>query len=650
MKRFTRVLVLIVICVGLALSSISTSYSQQKASPGGLYNISDYQELTGVEIIRFNESPDLAELVEQGKLPPAEERLPEEPLVVEPFEEIGKYGGVVKQTHIGMGAAEVWNATLHEPLVYFDNNLRNIYPNVARGWEVSEEGKIFTFYLRKGIRWSDGYPFTADDIIFWYEDILLDQELTPVFPSWLIVEGEPVVVEKLDDYTVRFKFSGPYGYFLNRLAMGQETFAPKHYLKQFHPKYAPKKSLDELTKKEGFSFWYQLFAQKNSWASNPEIPTIWAWKSTTLLSEPYHIAERNPYYWKIDPEGNQLPYIDKWRRELVSGIDMIMMKAVIGEIDFQFRHIWNAYSYYTLLMEGSKRENYRVVRYPGTDTGVAGIYFNQNVEDPVLRSLFRNRTFREALSIGTNRNDINALILSGLGEPRQGLGTPGHPAYDEKFDYAYVEYDPDKANVMLDEIGLSERDKDGYRLRSDGRPVAITIEAASGYEISMQVMELVARYWEDLGIKAEARLLERSLYFARLDANEFEVSTWSINGGLTPIDGSWTPSNFWCPLWHDWLATKGKSGEEPPEEIKKIWNIITIEAPATTSESRRNELLREVFRLHADNLWIIGTVGVPWMMGVINNNLKNVPQTGVLGSPYSDGIFRPEQFFFEKYY
>ena len=648
MRDLFKVLVILGFVFFLIFTLVPMGVTQKELIKGGQYNLSDYQKITGAKIVKFNEAPQLTELVKQGKLPPVEERLPDDPLVVVPFEEIGQYGGVIKQTHIGMGAASVWDCTLHEPLVYFDSSLKTIYPNLAKSWKISDGGKIFTFYLRKGIKWSDGEPFTADDIMFWYEDILLNKDLTPVFPGWLTIKNNPVVIEKVDNYTVRFRFSDSYGYFLDRIAMGNETFAPKHYLKQFHPRYTSKEKLDELSKKEGFSYWYQLFAQKASWASNPEVPVIWAWKSVTPLSEQYHISERNPYYWKIDPQGNQLPYIDRWRRELVSGIDMIIMKAVTGEIDFQFRHIWNAYDYYTLLMENRGKGNYQVVRYPGTDTGAGAIYLNLNVKDPVLRSLFQNRTFRRALSIGINRKDINALILLGLGEPRQGLGTPTHPAYVEKYDKAYTEYNPEKANLLLDSIGLKKRDKDGYRLRPDGKPLAITIDAASGYEISMRIIELVAKYWRDLGIKTEPRLLERSLYFTRINANEFEAVTWSLNGGLTPIDGSWVPSNMWCPLWSTWLRTGGKSGEEPPKEIKKLWEMLQVEAVATTSVSKRNAIIREVFRLYADNLWIIGTVGIPWMMGVINNNLKNIPKTGVLGSPYNDGIFRPEQFFFKK--
>jgi len=260
MKKLTRVLVLMVICAVLVLGSISISYSQQKTSPGGLYNISDYQELTGVEITRFNESPDLAELVEQGKLPPVEERLPEAPPVLEPFEEIGEYGGTIRD------CGKSWWPKTYEPLVRCDKDRRELRPNVAKSWEISDEGRIFTFYLRKGMKWSDGEPFTAEDIMFWFEDIICNEELHPVFHPWLEIGGKRGTVEKIDDYTVRFRFQEPYGYFINVVANCDILpYAPKHYLVQFHPKYTPEEELNKIVREEGFDFWYQLFHQKWDW-------------------------------------------------------------------------------------------------------------------------------------------------------------------------------------------------------------------------------------------------------------------------------------------------------------------------------------------------------------------------------------------------
>ncbi len=641
MKKCLVVLVVLSLLIGFA----STSFAQEKVLPGGSYNLSDYQELTGEKITEFNEAPALLKLVEQGEIPPVEERLPEEPLVVEPFEEIGQYGGTIRNAH--HGAPSMWWRKQHEPLVYYDNKHREIYPNVARSWEISDDGKEFTFYLREGMKWSDGQPFTTDDIIFWFEDIICNEELTPVFPTWLTIGGKRGTVEKIDDYTVRFRFPEPYGFFIEWIANGQEVHAPKHYLIQFHPKYTPEEKLEEMAKKEGFDFWYQLFMQKSTWGT-PELPVIWGWETITQISSSYHIAERNPYYWKIDPAGDQLPYVDKWRRELAD-TEMIIMKAATGQLDWQSGAIWTEFPSYTLLMESREKGEYRVLKDYSASTNSAALWFNQTHKDPVLRSLFQNNMFRIALSLGINREEINHLIFLGLGEPCQGLLNESHPAYVEEINKVYTEYDPAEANRILDSLGLTERDKDGYRLRSDGKAIAITIIAFNHQPTSVDTGQLVAGYWKDLGIKAVVNPLEESLLWTRLEANEFEVLAYGITDGVEPlIDQYHAPLIHWCPLWRLWLDTGGKSGEEPPEEVKRLWEIYTEEAMATTSEEERNILIREIMSIHSENLWIVGTVNIPWMLAIAKNNLRNVPQESLRWYPGDPGVFRFEQFFFEK--
>lgn len=649
MRGILKLLVSITVILALSLALIPAGLAQTELIKGGQYNLSDYQKLTGTKITKFSEAPMLTDLVKQGKLPPVEKRLPEDPLVVIPFEEIGQYGGTLRgEAHLGMGDKTGWWRMSHEPLVYWDVTHKKIHPNIARAWKVSDNGKTFTFYLRKGLKWSDGQPFTADDIMFYYEDVLLNKELTPTFPSWLVMKGKPVTVEKVDDYTVRFKFQDPYGYFVARVAEGQDLYAPKHYLKQFHPKYTAKEKLEELAKKEGFTYWYQLYAQKADWALNPELPEMSAFKTTNLLTSNYHIAERNPYYFKIDPAGNQLPYIDRVRRELVSNIELIVMKIMAGEIDFQLRHIWSLYDNYPLFMENRTKGDYRIIKYIGSITSTGAIYINQNVKDPVLRSLFQNKMFRRALSLGINRNDINQLVLAGLGDVGQGLLSKLHSAYVESVDKAYTEYDPVKANRILDSLGLTKRDKDGYRLRPDGKTLTITIDASTHHTPSIDIMHLVTRYWKDLGIKAEVKVMERSLFETRHPANEHEMHTFTTSFGADGYSGDRSPNTRWCPLWYNWLNTGGKTGEEPPKEVKRLWQLMNEEFFSTTSEAKRIAILKEAMRLHADNLWIIGTAGVTWMMGIARNNLRNVPDAGFTWHPASPGVFRPEQFFFKK--
>jgi len=650
MKRFLKVSVILWVILSLCLTLVPVSFAQKKELiRGGQYNLSDYERLTGTKISKFNEAPMLSELVKQGKLPPVEKRLPDEPVVEIPFEEIGQYGGTLRgEAHLGMGDKTGWWRTIHEPLVYWDNLHKQIHPNLAKSWKVTDNGKTFTFYLRKGLKWSDGQPFTADDIMFYYEDVLLNKELTPTFPTWLTMKGKQVVVEKVDDYTVRFKFQDPYGYFVARVAEGWDLYAPKHYLKQFHPRYTAKEKLDELAKKEGFNNWTQLYAQKADWALNPELPEMSAFKTTNLLSSTYHIAERNPYYFKIDPAGNQLPYVDRVRRELVSNIELIVMKLAAGEIDFQLRHVWNLYDNYTLLMENRTKGDYRIIKYAGLITSTAAIFINQNVKDPVLRSLFQNKQFRRALSLGINRNDINQLSLRGLGEGCHGYLSPSHPAYVERADKAYTEYNVEKANKILDSLGLTKRDKDGYRLRPDGKTLAITIDASTHHLPSIDIMQLVTEYWKKLGIKAEVKSMERSLFETRHPANEHEMNTFTIAISADGYSGDLAPNTRWCPLWYNWLVSGGKTGEEPPKEVKKLWQLMNEDFYATTSEAKRIAILKEAMKIHGDNLWIIGTAGVPWLMGIVKNNLRNVPDSGFPWHPGAPGVFRPEQWFFKK--
>jgi len=649
--RIPKILVILALCVGILVSSIPLIFGAEKVEPGEYYNLSDYEKLTGKKITRFAESPQLAELVKQGKLPPLEQRIPKNPLVVTPYEEIGQYGGTWRRTWSGLSDSAGPYKLCSEHLVMFNKNGTKILPNVAESWKVSRDAKTYTFKLREGIRWSDGTPLTTEDVVFWYEDIILNKDLTPTIPNWLTSGGKPLKLEKIDTYTFKVEFEEPNALFLisiGKMGGGHTFFAPKHYLKQFHPKYTPKEKLDELVKKAGLQNWYQLFGNMNDFLQNPDLPVIYPWKATNLPTATLQIMERNPYYWKIDPEGNQLPYIDRITHTLLgSAGETAVLKAISGEVDMQERGL--VIDNYTLLMENRTKGNYRVLRWPQGTGASPAILLNQNVKDPVLRKIFEDRRFRIALSLAINREEINQLFYLGLGEPRQASIISGAPFYDPEWEKAYAEYDPKKANEYLDKMGLTKRDKDGFRLRADGKTLILTIE----YSGDRPYMEVIKKYWEAIGVKVFLKPLERSLYVTRAQAGEIEVGVWGFDRNVAILSD---PGHLlgtvveapWAPLYATWYNTGGRGGEEPKGDIKRIYELWD-KVKSTIDEKQRDRYFKEIINLHKKNIWMIGIVGEVPQLIVAKNNFRNIPD----GLLWDDNIrspknARPEQFFFKK--
>jgi len=538
---------------------------------------------TEAPVSKYNEAPMLAEKVAAGELPPVEERLPKNPMIIEPLEEIGQYGGVWRRAegnpgHIGARLGG-------EPYITRDRDAMTIVPNLAYKWEASEDGREFTFYLREGIRWSDGEPFTADDVMFWYEDVLLNEDLTPVVPSWLTSGGEPVVVEKIDDYTVRFKFKEPYGVFLDMMAFRSNWIIdyPKHYLKQFHPKYQDKATLDKMVKDREFEEWFQLFGREVSTRDNPDLPTLRPWVIKTKEIGTTAIAERNPYYWKVDTAGNQLPYFDKILWNITQTVEMNVMRAVSGEVDMQAMYL--GFSNYTLLMENREAGDYEVRRWTSGESGTAMFINQSRAGDDELRELLQNRDFRIALSKAIDRDEINELFYLGMADSNLEL-YPESVKSDPEIQ-ALFEYDIDAANAILDELGLDQRDAEGTRLLPSGRPLNLTILGHIGYPIHMDVAEVIREIWGELGIKTTTNFVAGELWGPNLQEGEFDVLAYVVDytsGNLHylayarsyfPID----LSTYWATRWGWYYATKGQQGEEPIGDAKKlveIWEKVQV--------------------------------------------------------------------------
>ena len=372
----------------------------------------------------LQEAPQLRGLVQSGELPPLEERMPKDTRVIEVVEEIGQYGGTWNRVAVGPTDARFGDRLTAEGLVRWPGptDVSTVLANLAKSWEVNDDATEYTFQLRQGLKWSDGAPFTAEDWVFWYEDVMLNEDLTPAFPQALRTpgSGDNVVIEVPDDYTVKFVFSGPFGLWPRIIATSQglnfvQTH-PKHFLSQFHPNYVEKAQLDKMVSDAGLVNWWELYADRRHINFSTECPRIWAWTATQTPPQVPIIFERNAYYYKVDPEGNQLPYIDVVQHDVVASGDMLNLKAVAGEVDMQFRHM--TWENLPLFVENAEKGDYRVMRWKLARGSSETMAPNMNLSDPVLRELFQNRDFRIALSLGIDREEVNEFAYLGLGKPR----------------------------------------------------------------------------------------------------------------------------------------------------------------------------------------------------------------------------------------
>ena len=616
---------------------------------------------------KYNEAPMLAEMVAAGELPPVDERLPDEPLVEEVVDEIGTYGGTLRRGFLGPGDHNNYTRVVYDALVRHAPDGSEVIPHIAKGWESNDDFTVWKVFLRSGMKWSDGEPFTADDIMFWYEHILLNEDLNPSVPFWMQnTDGSVVLVEKLDDYTVQWTFGQPNTAFLLDLAnkdgadksIANLAYVPAHYMEQFHPDFADAADLQAKVDEAGFDTWVELFAVESMPHLSGNRPSTAAWApfGTTVSDQVFRI-KRNPYYFAVDPEGNQLPYIDEVTFTFFADKEALNLAAVAGEIDLQGRHI-NMGSY-PVLKENEAKGGYRVITWPTFGGSDAVLMFNQTYidKDPDVGALLQNKDFRIALSYAIDREAIKELAFLGLGEARQGVPAPFHPYYPgDEWAFKYTELDLDKANELLDGVGLTEKDADGFRLLPNGEPLDIEIQVVPAFGNWPDVGQLVVDKWAKVGVKAHVEIRERALAFQMRDTNDLMVEIWNEDttgfpfSGQPKMDPRSDPALTFGPLYRQWYRTDGAEGMEPPDDIKKLVEII--DEGKISGRDRQIELAQELFKIWADNIWEIGTVGLtPMIQGVIvaNENLLNVPEVAGNDWPLrTPGDTRPEQYFFTK--
>ncbi len=608
-----------------------------------------------------DEAPDLAAAVAAGTLPPLAERLPKVPLVVTPHESIGNYGGAWRSAVRGTGDSTWIRRTIgYDSLVRWDPTFTTIVPNLAESFEVAPDATRYTFQLREGLRWSDGAPFTAADIAFWFTSVLQNEEIDEGLPSWFETsEGDCSVLTE-GALTVIFDCPAPNGLLLENLAgtRGEQVISwPKHYLAPFHPDHAAEADLAAAVTAAGAENWVELFLQKADWDGNPifqnvEKPTLYGWK----LEQPYSGTQvsfvRNPYYWKVDTEGQQLPYIDRVVYDIAQDNEVLLLKGLNGELDFHARH-FNTVANRSIISENAEKGGYRLLDMPTTDVNFVAISLNLTHADPARRALYTNRDFRIGLSHAIDRAEIIDLVFFGAGEPWQVAPIPGSLYHDEVLGTQFTAFDIDLANEHLDRAGLTTRDADGLRLGPDGAPLRVTITVRNDLDEVIESLELVRNHWAAVGVTLDLDVVERSLFRTRTRANEHDAAADNAEGGgrdFFQLADNWYPSDpasYWGFGWHLWVDGETEApAVEPPANVMRTVTLFR-EASSTLDPDLRKTKVAELTTILAEEFWQIGIARPVEGYGIARTAMRNVPDlildSFAMGSP---GPVQPEQFYF----
>jgi peptide/nickel transport system substrate-binding protein len=598
----------------------------------------------------------LREDVKAGRLPPVEKRLPQTPMVVPVGENgtiLGRHGGTLHTLAGRSRDTRLFTIYGYARLVGYDRRLE-LVPDLLQSVEV-KEGRIFTLHLRKGHRWSDGHPFTAEDFRYYWEDVANNRELSPAGPPRdLLVRGEAPTFEVLSETAVRYTWTYPNPDFLSRLAGASPLFIfrPSHYLKRFHKKYSEKvrKAEADGTATRKWSAVHNRLDNLYE-SDNPELPTLNPWVNTTKAPADRFVAVRNPYFHRVDPKGRQLPYVDRFVLAIADS-KLIPAKAGAGEADLQARDL--NFNNFTFLKQNEGVNGYRTLLWrPGRGAHFA-LFPNLNVNDPVWRKVLRDVRFRRALSLAIDRSLVNQVLYFGLAVESNNTVLEQSPLFRARYREAWARYDRKEAARLLDEMGL-RRGPGGTRRLPDGRPLEIIVETAGESTEQTDVLELIRETWREVGIKLYSKPSQREAFRMRIFSGETLMSAWSgLDNGLPTAETSpeeLAPTNQvqlqWPKFGQHW-ETGGRSGIAPDiSEVQELVDLYRAWRASQTSEER-SRIWHRMLEIHAEQQFTIGVItGVPQPV-VARETLMNVPQQGFYnwdpGAFF--GMYRPDTFWF----
>ena len=607
----------------------------------------------------YVDSPALADQVASGALPNLARRLPQNPVRVtldgndlSP----GRHGGELR---LLMGREKDIRLMVvygYARLVAYNRDYQ-LVPDLLDDFEV-EGGKRFTLRLRAGLRWSDGEPVTVEDFRYYWEDVASNADLAPFGPpSAMVVDAERPTFEILDQHTVRYSWTKSNPFFLPALAGARpETIvAPAHYLKQFHAGYADPDVLQAQAEEEGRRNWAAVhIARFRPYKNvNPDLPTLQPWMNTTAPPSQRYVFVRNPYFHRVDENGLQLPYIDRVVVNIADG-KLIPTKAGAGEADLQARHL--AFSDYTFLKQNEQRSEYRVLLWDTTKGAHVALFPNLNVKDPGWRGLVRDARFRHALSLAIDRSEINQVLYYGLAAEGNDTVFRSGPLYKPAYQSRWAQFDLQRANGLLDELGLDRRNGDGVRLLSDGRPLEIIVETAGEDTEQTDVLQLIKGNWASVGIEMFVKPLQREVFRNRIFSGETLISVWGgLENGLPTADMSpheLAPTNqhqLQWPKWGQFFESGGQAGEPIDDPHAQELMALYEDWLVAEDPTKRTALWHDMLEIRAEQTFSIGIISAVPQPVVINQRLRNVPEKGAYnwdpGAHF--GVYRPDTFWFD---
>ena len=608
----------------------------------------------------YIEPPYLTERVLTGQLPAVDRRLPSSPSIVAMSgngQQLGEYGGTLNTLMARAKDVRMMVVYGYARLVKFDRGLK-IVPDILEKVNV-DEGRVFTFHLRPGHKWSDGEPFTAEDFRYYWEDVANNKSLSPVGPpAVLLVDEEMPKFEVIDNATVRYTWTKPNPDFLPRVAGASPLYMyrPAHYLKKFHARYTDENTLNHAAQKFGQHNWAAMHNKQDNMYKNDNVklPSLQPWINTTEAPSERFIFQRNPYFHRVDTQGQQLPYIDRVILNITSG-RLIPAKAGTGESDLQARYL--RFDNFTFLRRNETKGGFKTLLWREATGSHLALFPNLNAVDVEWRALLRDVRFRRALSYAINRDELNQVVYFGLAQPSQNTVLKESPLWREEYQTTATAFDISLANKLLNEIGLTERNGDDIRLLPSGKPLEIIVETAGESTEQADILELIRDSWLQAGVKLHTKPSQRDVLRNRIFSGETIMTVWSgLENGVPNIATPPTelaPTSqlqLQWPKWGQYVETNKRSGEIPdiPEAVRLV--ELLDEWYATLDSKRQETIWHEMLHIHRDNLFTIGLVAGVRQPVVVNSELRNVPREGVYnwdpGAHF--GIYEPDTFWFVK--